>query len=458
LKIRFWQKTYILTLLLFLVCLYTGVFSLAYYTYGKSVENAESLCGSEYGYISRSFERDFNAMTSGSDKSSPSLLMESYGNHYKSERILLAFRKEDNIIYSSFDGTPETSGSGKIREAEINGSRHIMIVSEICSGEYTLIYAKDASTLDNEFRRLMITYSAVAAFVSAVLAVSLLFVLKKLSVPLEKLQKTTEKISSGDMTVTADESGKDEFSELAKSFNIMVSTVKDQMAELEKDAERKQLLVDNMAHEMRTPLTSIRGYAEYIERAAVPDEEKSDAARRIVSETDRLKRISEKILDISFIRENKINREPVDISIILRDTAGRLEQKAKERGVFLTVSEGECTAYGDETLLSMLFYNLTDNAIKACREGGKVVLSCEGMTASVADNGKGMTKEQLSHITEPFYRTDRSRSRAEGGAGLGLSLCDRIIKAHGAEMIFTSEYGKGTEIKIIFSSSETSPT
>ena len=105
---------------------------------------------------------------------------------------------------------------------------------------------------------------------------------------------------------------------------------------------------------------------------------------------------------------------------------------------------------GDATLLSMLFYNLADNAVKACNEGGTVKLTCADNKAVISDNGKGMTEEQLLHITEPFYRTDRSRSRAEGGAGLGLALCKQIARSHNADISFSSRMGEGTEITVTF--------
>ena len=98
----------------------------------------------------------------------------------------------------------------------------------------------------------------------------------------------------------------------------------------------------------------------------------------------------------------------------------------------------------------MLFDNLAENAIKACAAGGKVTLRQSDGIVSVEDNGKGMTAEQLLHVTEPFFRTDKSRSRAEGGAGLGLALCKNIAEAHGAEMRFESEIGKGTKIFLNF--------
>ena len=107
---------------------------------------------------------------------------------------------------------------------------------------------------------------------------------------------------------------------------------------------------------------------------------------------------------------------------------------------------------GNETLLSILFYNLTENAIKACSVGGIVKISCTDSQVIVEDNGKGMTAEQLSHVMEPFYRTDKSRSRAEGGAGLGLALCKQIVQTHGAQIHFVSEINKGTKVFVTFTS------
>ena len=457
-KMRFWQKTYLLTLLLFLACLYAGLFSLAFYTYGKNVRNTEALCRSEHNYIAKSFERDYEDLIAAGSEASPSLLMDSYGKFYAKEQIFLAFGQNGSTVYTSFRTEPaEKPKNGTLTQTRIGGQRFFLIAADVCGGEYTLLYAKNVSALDVEFRGLMITYASVAAAVSGVLAVFLLLILKKLSLPLEKLRKTTEAITSGDMTVKADESGRDEFSDLARSFNHMVSTVDAQMNELAEDAERKQMLVDNMAHEMRTPLTSIRGYAEYIEKAAIPEEERNDAVGRIVSEADRLKRISEKILDTAFIRNNPIEKREVDLAKLLEETANRLSPKAAERGVVIETDPGESAADGDEVLLSLLFDNLTDNAIKACGNGGTVKLRSSGKTVTITDNGKGMTQEQLTHITEPFYRTDKSRSRAEGGAGLGLALCRQIVESHGAEMTFDSAPGQGTEVTVFFAA-ETTPT
>ena len=443
---RFWQKTYIWMLVLFLVCLNAGILALTFYTYNKSVDSAEDTASAERYSIGRSFERDLEDMLAAGAGQSPMLLMNSYGNYYAQRGVFLAFESEEKTIFSNLPAQIDYK-SGTVFHKKIGGVRYIVICSE--AGGYKMTFAKNVESLDDEFRALALTFILTAFGVSVVLAAALYFVLRRLSRPLEDLQSVTERIEAGDLSISADERGRDEFALLGRSFNSMLGTIKEQMASLEKNAERKQMLVDNMAHELRTPLTVIRGYAEYLERAAVSEEERALAANHIVNEAQRLTKMSEILLDTAYIRENPPEMSAVALDEVLRGTAERLSGKAKERCVGIAVEAERTTIRGNALLLSMLFDNLADNAIKACSTGGKVVLRCSRDTASVEDNGKGMSEDELLHVTEPFWRTDRSRSRAEGGAGLGLALCKNIAEAHGRELRFESEKGKGTKVVFI---------
>ncbi len=439
-------------MILFLICLNAGLFSLAYYTYYKNIEAVEDSCRSEQYYIAKSYERDYKDMNAAGSGASPTLLMQSYCKYYMTQNILLAFTDVDDVIYSAFPQGYPFPPSATLTHEKIDDNSYILIVFEICDGQYKFIYGKNVQSLNEDFRALMLTYVITAAGISAFLAVCLFFILKKLSVPLEKLRLATEKIICGDFGVAADESGNDEFSLLAKSFNSMVARINEQMNALEQNAEQKQSLVDNMAHEIRTPLTSIHGYAEYLEKAAISEDEKIEAAMCIITESQRLQKISEKLLDMAYIRNNIIKKEKLDLSALIFDVASKLKAKAASNNVEINFELEKSLVDGDEILLGILFYNLTENAIKACASGGMVTLSCSGLTALVFDNGKGMSKEQLAHITEPFYRIDKSRSRAEGGAGLGLALCKQIVLSHGAKIRFESEIGKGTKVFICFTS------
>ena len=450
-KMRFWQKTYIFTLVLFLICLNIGILSLTVYTYRKNVEATETAVTAEQYYVAMSFERDYKDMTESNSYSSPLLLMQSFGTYYANKGLYLAFEENGEVIYSNFTNDYDIEKNALLH-TDFDGKRHIVISSEICDGKYEMIFAKNVESLDSEFRSLMLTYALTAIGVSLLLAICLYFILKKLSGPLEKLRKTTEVIEAGDFSVTAEEKGNDEFTLLAKSFNAMLAKINEQMAALENEAKRKQMLVDNMAHELRTPLTSIHGYAEFIEKANTTEERRLIAAKYIMSESERLQKISEILLDGAFIRGNKIEMADTDLGAVLADVAEKLQMRAEKAQVEITCDTAPVTVKGNETLLSMLFYNLTENAIKACSSGGMVKIFCSEGQAIIEDNGKGMTEEQLLHITEPFYRTDKSRSRADGGAGLGLALCKQIVHTHGAQMRFESEIRKGTKIIVTFTS------
>ncbi|MGM9658673.1 MAG: ATP-binding protein [Eubacteriales bacterium] len=452
-KMRFWQKTYILTLILFLISLNAGIFSLAWHTYSRSVAAAKDACISKQYYISKCFGRDIEDMNAAGSVSSPVLLMQSYGEHYGKQQTLLYFyNSAGGLEYSSAVYDIKCSESGTVVRQDIDGKRYFVVTSVIENTDYTLVCATDYSSLDEEFRALMITYTLTSAGISALLAVALFFVLKRLSVPLDRLRSTTELIASGDTSVRADESGNDEFSVLARSFNKMVGRINIQIEELSAEAENKQRLVDNMAHELRTPLTCIHGYAEYIEKAAVSDEEKIDAAIQIASESERLLAISNKLLDTAYVRGTVPDLSPVSLPDILIGVADGLAIRARDREVRLTCNVSDATVNGDATLLGMLFYNLADNAVKACDRGGTVELYCAGKVARVTDTGRGISKDQLVHITEPFYRTDKSRSREEGGAGLGLALCSSIADAHSAVLSFASAPGEGTAVTVEFTS------
>lgn len=452
-KIKFWQKTYFFTLILFLLCLNIGILSLTVYTYQKNIEATEMTASAEQSYIALSFERDYDSLMRDNPNATVTLLMQSFGSHYGNKGLYLTFEESGHILYTNFPH-PYQTPQNTITHTDYNGQRHILISTDICNGKFALVYGKNVESLHQEFRGLMVTYVITALVISAVLAVCLYFILRKLSKPLDRLKVTTECVENGDFSATAPELGNDEFTMLARSFNSMLATINRQIETLETEAKQKQMLVDNMAHELRTPLTSIHGYAEFLEKAAATEEQRIIAAKYILSESERLQKISEILLDSAYIRENAPQMSSVDISKILFDVAEKLEAKATASGVTLTYHGESLSVFGNETLLSMLLYNLTDNAIKACCNGGIVKLQWDEHHIFIQDNGKGMTPEQLQHITEPFYRTDKSRSRADGGAGLGLALCQHIIHIQGWQMQFESWIGTGTKVTLTFTTQQ----
>lgn len=439
---RFFEKSYFITLLLFLVLLNACIFSLALYTHNRSYDSAEQVCRSEQLVIIEAFERDYEI------SGEADTLALSYVTFYSKEGIYLQFAEGETVLQSDVPEGYSIPRVGTHSTAEINGKKHLFITETMCDGRFAITYAKDISYLDEELKSLSISFMLISGLASVVLALALYFIQRKLYAPLQKLRDATKAISQGDFSARADDSGNDEFAELAEDFNAMSDKINEQMDELKTNAQQKQTMLDNLGHEMRTPLTSIYGAAEYSFRHTLTEEERMQTLLDIMSESKRLQKISRILLDSAFIRENGIQVGKLSAGSLMVKIQNVFVLRASEKQVKVSLGGGDFPFEGDETLIEILVANLTENAIRACKEGGEVVLGAEvrdGVkTLYIRDNGVGMTKEQMEHITEPFYRTDKARSRKEGGTGLGLALCKRIADAHGAELVFESEVGVGT--------------
>lgn len=459
---KFREKTYFITLILFLFFLNAGIFSLAFYTYQKSVDSARTVSLAEETVIREAFAGDVEFL---SKEESLKKVMESYGEFYRRKGISLSFCKESSVWYSSLPEGLSAPQHDYSKDRRVDGKRYFVISRRVSGDRFVMIYAKDISYLDEDFKSLAMLYVPTSVLASLFLALCLFLVLRKLAKPLEQLRAATKEMAEGNLSYRAKEQGKDEFSLLAGDFNRMAEYLEAHTRLLEENAKMKQQMLDDLAHEMRTPLTSIRGYAEYLQIANIPETEKWEAAEYIISEAERLKQIGERLLDEAFIRENGIQTRRGDLSEAVETALRVVQVKAKDAGVELVQDAHSVPIDCDPLLLGMLMTNLADNAVKACIscENGTVTLGCgteeDGTPILfVRDNGVGMTEDQLTRITEPFYRTDKSRSRSEGGTGLGLSLCSKIAHAHGAVLSFASAPGEGTVAKISFAKSKTLTT
>jgi signal transduction histidine kinase len=451
-RFSFWQKAYLVTLVLFLAVLGVCVFALADYSYGETVEGTEKSCITEAAYIRKALELELDK---ASDDAIPAICLQYADLCSESYGAEISVMIEGAYVAERFPRLVNLPAENAPKHLNISGKRHIVIVHSLQNGRITVVYGKDISSLDGNFFDMTVSFIAIYIGVSVFLAVMLYLMLKRISSPLEKLRLVTVDISEGNYYSRANEKGNDEFSELGKSFNSMLDTINSQMDELQEANEQKQMLIDNLAHELRTPLTSVRGYAEYMLMAPLSEEEQQESAEYIISQTERLLNISETFLDIAVIRNAGIRNERLSVGDVIMRVENTVKTDAKRKNVtFTAVSElDDADIEADEVLLDILLCNLCFNAIKACDNGGKVELSYkikEGKQVfTVTDNGKGMTADQLSHVCEPFYRTDKSRNRKNGGTGLGLALCKQIADAHGATLVFESEPNNGTSVTVI---------
>ena len=224
-----------------------------------------------------------------------------------------------------------------------------------------------------------------------------------------------------------------------------------ELTQLEGLASRREDFIASFAHELKTPLTAIIGYADMLRSKEMTPKTRFTAAGYIFSEGKRLEALSLKLLDIMVLGKQEFEKRRYDAGVLLREVAAVTVPSVSEAGMTLDIrwEKGEIEIEPD--LFKTLLINLVDNARKASKRGQSIELfgksEEDGYSFYVRDYGTGMKPEELSRITEPFYMVDKSRSRAQNGAGLGLALCKRIAELHGMELQYASEPGAGTTVR-----------
>lgn len=310
----------------------------------------------------------------------------------------------------------------------------------------------DVTNVYEQRKELQRLYIAVFLFVvtcSAVLSYILSYFLTK---PISRLKKIVSSITQGNYDLRSDIRTNDEIEELSAEFNRMTDTLVDKMEKLNDAVDRQNQFIANFTHELKTPMTSMIGYADLLRRQNLSQEEQTDAANYIYSESKRLERLSIKLLEF-IAADNKNQKLTVQNPTYLIDNVVKhCVSYFKENGIEIEkkCEAGNCMLEPD--LFVSLVINLLENARRAMENGGviKIMLSMteEGCDLLIQDTGCGIPKDKLVHITEAFYRIDKARSRSFGGAGLGLSLCDRIAKIHNGSLSIESEVGVGTVVKV----------
>lgn len=214
----------------------------------------------------------------------------------------------------------------------------------------------------------------------------------------------------------------------------------------------RQEFTANVSHELKTPLTSISGYAELIETGMAQGEDCRKFAGNIRTETARLQTLISDILRLSELDSvaSASLDDVVDIGAVAKECKERLTAQAENKGVRIMIHGTSRPVRGNHTELTELIYNLIDNAIKYNRENGNIDITIEDNRFIIADTGIGIPKESIPRIFERFYRVDKSRSRAKGGTGLGLSIVKHIADRHGAQIDVESTVNVGTRISVNF--------
>lgn len=276
---------------------------------------------------------------------------------------------------------------------------------------------------------------------------------------LSRLTAAVRRISGGDLSVRSNVRSADEFGQLSRNFDTMANKLQEKIARMEDEKQRQEAFMGAFAHELKTPMTAIIGYADLLRQGGLDENTRMIAANYIFSEGQRLEKLSFKLLELLLLEKDKLTQREVSLPAFTREIEKALQPVLREKNIQFVCRAERGSAFFEPDLVKSLLYNLVDNAAKAMDNGGVIGLKGTpipgGCQFQVVDNGRGMESAEFDKITEAFYRVDKSRSRRQGGAGLGLALCKRIVELHRGSMAFTSVPGTGTRVTVTLYGSET---
>ena len=310
--------------------------------------------------------------------------------------------------------------------------------------DITSVYAARAQE-QNTFRLLLIAIFVVGS-ITSMIAASLL------TKPLEKLSSLAQHISHGDYSARLHIHSGDEIEALANDFNNMADTIEDNISELHFSMEKQEQFMGSFAHELKTPMTSIIGYADLLRSQNMSEDETNEAANYIFSEGKRLESLSLKLLDLLVVKNQETILTPTDPSLAIQNVINVMKRELAKEHITLKSSCRKGCCMMDIDLFQSLIINIIDNARKAIDDNGLIhvagTVRDDNYVIIIKDNGRGMPPEEITRISEAFYRIDKSRSRAQGGAGLGLAICSKIAEIHQAKIKYKSAVGRGTVVTI----------
>jgi heavy metal sensor kinase len=270
------------------------------------------------------------------------------------------------------------------------------------------------------------------------------FMANRVLKPVERMRRTAHEIGEGDLSRRIEVNSEDELGRLASTLNHMI-------ARLEAAFSRQRQFTADASHELRTPLAIVQAESTLALRKKRTQEDYRRSLELISQEAEHMSAVVGKLLYLARIDAGKdqMNLERINLRELLTELSSHIEVLAREKGLeFKLAPLEDLTVGGDKVKLEQLFLNLLENAIRYTPSGGSISASIvrEGKTAVIAikDTGIGISKEHIPHLFERFYRVDKARSRDEGGAGLGLAICQHIVEVHNGRIEVESQIGKGS--------------
>lgn len=356
------------------------------------------------------------------------------------------FETDDGLLLETGQGTKT------YRTIEMNGHYYIQTGSTVNALDRVLYLEtlRDVSVVFNERELGFRVYRQVTVIMLLLGTIIMHLIASWLTKPIRLLTRATKRMAAGDYDYRARQVSNDELGQLTRDFNKMAEALEENVNELEAEIQAREDFVGAFAHELKTPLTSIIGYADLL-RSRKLDEEKSFlSANYIYTEGKRLEAMSIRLLDIMVTRHGQVQFQEIQAESLFSYLRDMFQNNESMQFIY---TYDQALLWVESNLIITVLINLLDNACKASEEGSVIEVSGRkkerGYQFTVKDHGIGIPKEELQKITKAFYMVDKSRSRSRNGAGLGLALCTEILALHHSKLEITSTLGEGTSISFL---------
>ncbi|GBF76483.1 two-component sensor histidine kinase [Paenibacillus sp. 598K] len=341
-----------------------------------------------------------------------------------------------------------------------HGKAYIQVISSVEQSDGNKLYietVRDVSSVFSDRHDVFSLYRRLVVAIVLINGIILFFITTWTLLPLKKLAKTAQEITKGNYEERAAVTTNDEVGMLATDFNRMAGRLESKIRELEYTTLRQRDFIGSVAHELKTPLTSIIGYADMLRSKKLTEETKMLAANYIITEGKRMETLSSKLLELFVVQNRSFDIQPVSIQKLLYSLQQTMGLILQREGVAFVVYAEAAILHVEPNLMTSLLVNLIDNARKAALpepHNHQITVSgqmtAEGKyTIVVEDNGKGIPEQEVSRVTEVFYTVNKARGGGSG-FGIGLALCSEIVALFQGIMRIDSRLGQGTRVFIEF--------
>lgn len=348
----------------------------------------------------------------------------------------------------------ESNSNDNVENDSVNGDTYVEVTSRY--EEWYIVNRYSLNSAIEEREQNFSIYRIILIMSSAAMAVVLYVFARYVTGPVERLTRMAKKISEGDYSARINTSYRrmksKEVKYLGEALNKLAVNTEEHIDELNDMLEKRETFMADFTHEIKTPLTSIIGYGDILRTYDVSPGKRREYGEYIYREGKRLERLSLNLLQLIVMGKQELELCETNTVEIMERIKGATRFLGEKYGVYIGFNAEEAVIMTEQALFTTAIMNFIDNACKASEKGKAVKVKgekCHDMyRISVTDQGRGIPASQLDKIMEPFYMVDKSRARKQGGAGIGLAICNQVAVLHGGSINVESKEGEGTTISM----------